>query len=212
MTVPHELIRFNGRVMAESESQVKSRDGSAGKGEAPLPLDRRAIVLVGLMGAGKTTVGRRLASRLGLDFVDADAEIEKAAGESIPEIFKLRGEQVFREGERRVIARLLDDGPQVLATGGGAFMDEQTRAEIAGKGISVWLKADIDVLMKRVSKRGNRPLLKTADPRATMEKLMDERYPVYAGADITVESREGPHEAVVDAIVSALDDYREANA
>lgn len=198
--------------MAESESQVKPRESSAGNGEAALPLDRRAIVLVGLMGAGKTTVGRRLASRLGLDFVDADAEIEKAAGESIPEIFKLRGEQVFREGERRVIARLLDDGPQVLATGGGAFMDPQTRAEIAEKGISVWLKADIDVLMKRVSKRSNRPLLKTADPRATMEKLMDERYPVYAGADITVESREGPHEAVVDAIVTALDDYREANA
>ena len=198
--------------MAESESQVKTRDGSAGNGAAPLPLDRRAIVLVGLMGAGKTTVGRRLAHRLDLDFVDADAEIEKAAGESIPEIFKLRGEQVFREGERKVIARLLEDGPQVLATGGGAFMDPQTRAEIADKGISVWLKADIDVLMKRVSKRGNRPLLKTADPRATMEKLMDERYPVYAGADIIVESREGPHEAVVDAIIAALDDYREAKA
>ena len=198
--------------MAESESQVKTRDGSAGNGAAPLPLDRRAIVLVGLMGAGKTTVGRRLAHRLDLDFVDADAEIEKAAGESIPEIFKLRGEQVFREGERKVIARLLEDGPQVLATGGGAFMDPQTRAEIADKGISVWLKADIDVLMKRVSKRGNRPLLKTADPRATMEKLMVERYPVYAGADIIVESREGPHEAVVDAIIAALDDYREAKA
>ena len=198
--------------MAESESQVKTRDGSAGDGATPLPLDRRAIVLVGLMGAGKTTVGRRLAHRLDLDFVDADAEIEKAAGESIPEIFKLRGEQVFREGERKVIARLLEDGPQVLATGGGAFMDPQTRAEIADKGISVWLKADIDVLMKRVSKRGNRPLLKTADPRATMEKLMDERYPVYAGADIIVESREGPHEAVVDAIIAALDDYREAKA
>ena len=198
--------------MAESESQVKTRDGSAGNGAAALPLDRRAIVLVGLMGAGKTTVGWRLAHRLDLEFVDADAEIEKAAGESIPEIFKLRGEQVFREGERKVIARLLENGPQVLATGGGAFMDPQTRGEIADKGISVWLKADIDVLMKRVSKRGNRPLLKTEDPRATMEKLMDERYPVYESADIIVESREGPHEAVVDAIVAALDDYREAKA
>lgn len=198
--------------MAESDSQVRSRDGAAESGETPLPLDRRAIVLVGLMGAGKTTVGRRLAHRLGLDFVDADAEIEKAAGESIPEIFKLRGEKVFREGEKRVISRLLDDGPQVLATGGGAFMDPETRAEIMNKGVSVWLKADIDVLMKRVSKRGNRPLLKTADPRATMKKLMDERYPVYADADITVESREGPHEVVVDAILAALDAYREAKA
>lgn len=198
--------------MSESESQVRSRDGAAEKGDAALPLDRRAIVLVGLMGAGKTTVGRRLAHRLGLDFVDADAEIEKAAGESIPEIFKLRGEKVFREGERRVISRLLDDGPQVLATGGGAFMDPETRAEIMDKGISVWLKADIDVLMKRVSKRGNRPLLRTADPRATMEKLMGERYPVYAGADIKVESREGPHEVVVDAIVAALDEYRGTKA
>lgn len=176
---------------------------------APTPVGDRSIVLVGLMGAGKTTVGRRLAQRLGLPFVDADAEIERAAGETIPEIFEHRGEAAFRDGERRVIARLLEEGPQVLATGGGAFMDETTRSNIAARGISVWLKADLDVLMKRVSRRSNRPLLKQDDPRRVMQRLMAERYPVYAQADLTVESVEGPHDSVVDDVVARIKAYRD---
>ncbi|MEP2827685.1 shikimate kinase [Parvibaculum sp.] len=188
----------------------ESRAGERDENEAlsPVPLAERAIVLVGLMGAGKTTVGRRLARRLDLAFVDTDAEIEEAAGESIPEIFERRGEAAFRAGERRVIARLLDEGPQVLATGGGAFMDPLTRANIAARGISIWLKADLDVLMKRVSKRGDRPLLQTGDPRETMKRLMDQRYPVYAEADITIESLEGPHDAVVEQVIEKLDLFR----
>ena len=154
------------------------------------------------MGAGKTTVGRRIAQKLGLPFVDADQEIERAAGETIPEIFEHRGEAAFREGERRVIARLLEEGPQVLATGGGAFMDATTRANIA----------DLDVLMRRVSRRNNRPLLKQGDPRATMERLINERYPVYAAADITIESLEGPHEIVVDDVIAQLNAWRETPA
>jgi len=172
----------------------------------------RSIVLIGLMGAGKTTVGRRMANRLGLPFVDADHEIEAAAGETIPEIFARRGEAAFREGERRVIARLLEDGPQVLATGGGAFMDPTTRANIAARGISIWLRADLDVLMRRVSRRSNRPLLQQGDPRTTMEKLINERYPVYAEADITIESLEGPHELVVEDAIARLDTYRQTSA
>ncbi len=179
---------------------------------SPVPLGERSVVLVGLMGAGKTTVGRRLARRLDLAFVDTDAEIEKAAGETIPEIFERRGEATFRTGERRVIARLLGEGPCVLATGGGAFMDPLTRANIAARGISVWLKADLDVLMKRVGKRGDRPLLQSGDPRETMKRLMDERYPVYAGADITIESLEGPHDAVVEQVVEKLERFREEHA
>jgi len=179
---------------------------------SPVPLGERSVVLVGLMGAGKTTVGRRLARRLDLAFVDTDAEIEKAAGETIPEIFERRGEATFRTGERRVIARLLGEGPCVLATGGGAFMDPLTRANIAARGISVWLKADLDVLMKRVGKRGDRPLLQSGDPRETMKRLMDERYPVYAGADITIESLEGPHDAVVEQVVEKLERFRKEHA
>lgn len=167
-------------------------------------LDGRAIVLVGLMGAGKTTIGRRLASRLKLPFTDADNEIEKAAGKSIPDIFSEHGEEYFRDGERRVIARLLEHGPQVLATGGGAFMDEETRRNIAQHGVSIWLRADLQLLMKRVIKRSHRPLLKTADPSAVMEKLMSERYPVYALADIIVDSRDAPHEVIVGEVIDQL--------
>ncbi len=167
-------------------------------------LGRRSIVLVGLMGAGKTTVGRRLAQRLGLPFVDADTEIEKAAGKSIPEIFEEDGEEFFRAGEEKVIARLLDGGPQVLATGGGAWMREATRERVCEKGISIWLKADIEVLMERVMRRPGRPLLETDDPRVVMERLMEERYPLYALADITVESRDVPHQAVVAGIIRQL--------
>jgi len=167
-------------------------------------LGKRSVVLVGMMGAGKSSIGRRVALRLSIPFVDADAEIEKAAGMTIPDIFATRGEAEFRAGEARVIARLLESAPQVLATGGGAFMNPDTRAVISVKGISVWLKAEFDVLMKRIKRRHDRPLLKTEDPGATLRKLMEERYPVYALADLTVQSREVLHERIVDEIVSAL--------
>ncbi len=170
-------------------------------------LGDRSIVLVGLMGAGKTTVGRRLAKRLGIGFVDADAEIERAAGKTVAEIFEEDGEAFFRAGEERVIARLLNDGPQVLATGGGAWMSEATRQAVREKGISVWLRADLDVLMERVSRRPGRPLLKNPDPQAVMKELMDVRYPVYAHADVTVESRKAPHQTIVNDIIRAVADW-----
>jgi shikimate kinase len=164
----------------------------------------RSIVLIGLMGAGKTAVGRRLANKLDLPFIDADTEIEVAAGASISEIFAEHGEAYFRQGERKVIARLLQSGPQVLATGGGAYMNSETRAAIKTRGISVWLKADVKVLLKRVGRRGNRPLLTGGNPEKVMKKLMQERYPVYAEADVTVESRDVPHETIVGAVIDAL--------
>jgi len=167
-------------------------------------LGRRSIVLVGMMGAGKSSVGRRVALRLGIPFVDADTEIEKAAGMAITDIFAIRGEAEFRAGEARVILRLLEGGPQVLATGGGAFINPDTRAAIAAKGISIWLKAEPDVLMKRIKRRQDRPLLHTADPAATLRKLLDEREPVYALADLTVQSRDVLHDKIVDEIVSGL--------
>lgn len=171
-------------------------------------LGLRAVVLVGMMGSGKSSVGRRLAARLGLPFVDADTEIETAAGMSIPEIFAQRGESEFRDGERRVISRILTTrAPLVLATGGGAFMNAETRERIAQLGISIWLKADVDVLMRRVRKRSNRPLLQTADPEATMRRMLAEREPVYALADLTLVSREDPHEVVVEDALAALDRY-----
>jgi shikimate kinase len=156
------------------------------------------------MGAGKSSIGRRLAARLGVPFVDADTEIEAAAGMSIADIFETDGEPYFRSGEARVIARLLEHGPQVLATGGGAFMNEQTRALVRRKGISIWLKAEFEVLMRRIKRRTDRPLLKTSDPASTLEKLIAERYPVYGEADLTVFSREVPHETIVDEIVAAV--------
>jgi shikimate kinase len=167
-------------------------------------LGRRSIVLVGMMGAGKSSIGRRVALRLGIPFVDADAEIEKAAGMSISDIFAIRGEAEFRTGEARVIARLLEGGPQVLATGGGAFANSDTRAAITAKGVSIWLKAEFDVLMKRIRRRHDRPLLKTDDPAATLRRLMEERDPIYALADLTVQSRDVLHDKIVDEIVSAL--------
>lgn len=156
------------------------------------------------MGAGKSAVGRRLSAALDLPFTDADSEIEEAAGQSISEIFAEHGEAYFRTGERKVIARLLESGPQVLATGGGAFMDPQTRITVKSKGISIWLKASLRVLMKRVGRRDTRPLLQVDNPEAVMKKLMSERNPVYAQADITVESKEAPHEVMVKAILDAL--------
>jgi shikimate kinase len=169
-------------------------------------LGPRSVVLIGLMGAGKTAVGRRLANRLDLPFIDADTEIELAAGTSIREIFAEHGEAYFRQGERKVIARLLENGPQVLATGGGAYMNPDTRANIKAHGLSVWLKADIKVLMKRVGRRDNRPLLATGDPEKVMKRLMEERYPIYAEADVTVESRDVPHDVIVGAVIDALAD------
>jgi shikimate kinase len=170
-------------------------------------LGARSIVLVGLMGAGKSTVGRRLAGRLGLIFKDADQEIEAAAGLTIPDIFSIYGEPSFRDGEERVIARLLREGPMVLATGGGAFMREATRARIAEGGISVWLKAELDVLMRRVKKRNTRPLLQTADPEETMRRLIDVRHPVYGLADVMVISRDVSHDRVVQDVLEALDTF-----
>lgn len=167
-------------------------------------LNGHAIVLVGLMGAGKTTIGRRLAEKLGLVFVDADHEIELAAGQTIPEIFAQHGETYFRDGERKVIARLLDNGAQVLATGGGAYMNVETRKVIRRHGISIWLRADFDLLMARVRRRSNRPLLQNDDPEAVMRKLIAERYPVYAEADITVDSRDIAHTSIVNTIIKTL--------
>ena len=167
-------------------------------------LGNRPIVLVGLMGAGKTSVGRRLAEKLGLAFVDADHEIEAAAGQPIKDIFAEHGEAYFREGERRVIQRLLGNGAQVLATGGGAYMNDETRARIKAEGVSVWLRAPLPILMKRVAKRQDRPLLQTEDPEAVMRALMDKRYPVYALADVTVESRDVQHGQMVNDVIRAL--------
>ncbi|WP_245296909.1 MULTISPECIES: shikimate kinase [Rhodomicrobium] len=167
-------------------------------------LGKRPVVLIGLMGAGKSAIGKRLAATLDLPFADADQEIERAAGKTINEIFEENGEAYFRDGERRVIARLLDEGSKVLATGGGAFMNEETRARIAATGVSVWLKAELDLLMHRVARRDTRPLLRASDPRAVMEKLIAERYPIYALADITVASRDVAHEVIVGEIIEAL--------
>jgi shikimate kinase / 3-dehydroquinate synthase len=174
-------------------------------GRAAAALGGRSVVLVGMMGAGKTSVGKRLAAKLGLPFVDADAEIEAGAQLTISEIFERFGEVYFREGERKVIARLLNGGPLVLATGGGAFMNATTRGNIAKHGVSIWLKPSFDVLLARVRKKSNRPLLKTADPEETLRRLLEERSPTYALADFTIESLDGSHDTVVDAILRRLD-------
>jgi shikimate kinase len=176
------------------------------RAELHAALGKRAVVLVGMMGSGKSSVGKRLATRLGLPFIDADTEIETAAGMTIPEIFAQRGEAEFRDGERRVISRVLSTrAPLVLATGGGAFMNAETREKISELGISIWLKAEAEVLMRRVRKRSNRPLLQTADPEATLRRMLAEREPVYALADLTLTSRDEPHEFVVEAAIAALD-------
>jgi shikimate kinase len=167
-------------------------------------LGRRSIVMIGMMGAGKSSIGKRLAARLGIPFADADAAIEEAAGMSVADIFEAHGEPSFRSGEARVIARLLDNGPQVLATGGGSFVNRDTRARIHEKGISVWLKADVEVLLRRVKRRDNRPLLRNDDPAATLTALLAGREPFYSEADLTVVSREVPHEIIVEEIVTLL--------
>jgi len=193
------ISRFNPLGEAGGQDQASQRGHPINR-----QLGTRSIVLVGLMGAGKSTVGRRLAQMLKLPFRDADHEIEAAAGMSIPEIFAVHGEEHFRDGERRVIARLLQEGPIVLATGGGAFMNEETRSRIAERGVSIWLKADLDILMRRVRKRSTRPLLQNPDPEGTMRRLMEQRYPIYATADITVDSHEAPHDRVVAEIIETL--------
>jgi shikimate kinase len=170
-------------------------------------LGRRSVVLVGMMGAGKSTIGRRMAMRLRLPFIDADHEIEAAAGMSIPDIFEVHGEPHFRDGEARVIARLLESGPILLATGGGAFMRDDTRQRIRDSAISMWLKADADVILRRVKKRENRPLLKTPDPAGTIARLIEARHPFYEQTDITIDSRDVPHEKIVDEAIVALHEH-----
>ena len=192
------MIRFGVRgkteeARAEAVRSIRARLGA------------RSIVLVGMPGSGKSAVGRRLAARLELPFIDADEEIERAAGKPITDIFKDHGEAYFRDGERKVIARLLRSGPQVLATGGGAFMVAETQENVRKFGISVWLKAELPLLLRRVLKRNNRPLLEK-DPEGVMRQLMETRYPIYAKADITVESHDLPHEAIVGEIIAALAD------
>lgn len=177
--------------------------GGAAAQEVRDRLDR-AVVMVGLMGAGKSAIGKRLAQSLRLNFVDADKEIEEAAGCTIPEIFARFGEPAFRDGERRVIARLLEGSVCVLATGGGAFMDETTRAKIKERGLSVWLRADLDTLVRRTARRNNRPLLHAGEPREILGKLIAQRYPVYAEADVTVDSLEAPPETTTARVVDAL--------
>lgn len=179
--------------------------------EAPTPTmppaPPKTIVLVGMMGAGKTAVGRRLAAAFGLPFIDADEEIEAAAGCSISDIFALHGEAEFRNGERRVIERLLKQPVSILATGGGAFMDERIRAAIKASAVSIWLKADLETLWNRVRRRSHRPLLNTENPKETLEKLMKTRYPVYAKADLTVESSDAPLDETVDRVISQLHSF-----
>src|SRR5262245_50545095 len=170
-----------------------------------MPKLDKTVVLVGMMGAGKTSVGRRLASTLGVPFRDADVEIETAAGCTINEIFERYGEPEFRSGERKVIARLLTEPPHVLAAGGGAFIDEQTRLGIKERAVSIWLRAPLELLIQRVLRKDTRPLLRNTDSRATLERLLREREPIYAQADIVVESDEGPHDVVVKRIIAALD-------
>ncbi len=192
--------------MAETAEQKPASSNSAAT--IVSRLGDRSIVLIGMMGVGKSSIGRRLGARLGIPFVDADAEIERAAGMSIADIFGRHGEAAFRSGEARVIARLLNGGPQVLATGGGAVMNAATRALIQERGVSIWLSAEFDLLLRRISKRkSERPLLQTEDPAATLRALMAEREPIYAQADLTMQSRDVPHDAVVAEIFERLADF-----
>jgi shikimate kinase len=187
--------------MPETASPAQASPQDA---EIAAALGARSVVLIGMMGAGKSTIGRRLSARLRLPFLDADGEIEAAAGMSIPDIFETHGEPHFRDGEARVIARLLDSGPAVIATGGGAFMREETRNRIRDKAVSIWLKAEAEIIMRRVRRRADRPLLQTPDPAATVDRLLGEREPVYQNADITIWSRDVPHEKIVEECIEAL--------
>jgi shikimate kinase len=164
----------------------------------------RTVALVGMMGAGKSSIVRRLANRLNVEFRDADAEIESAAGCTISEIFERFGEPAFREGERKVIARLLTEAPHIIATGGGAFVDPSTREKLKQQAVTIWLKAPLEILLARTQRRDTRPLLRNNDPRATLERLLAERTPIYAEADLTIDSEDGPHTEVVERIVAML--------
>ena len=200
----HKELLFlkTARIQERMETGIESRPAEP---RLLAALGSRSIVLVGMMGAGKTSIGRRLGEKLALPFIDADAEIETAAGKTIPEIFAEHGETYFRDGERRVMARLLCGGQKVLATGGGAFMNAETRRAVCQHGVSIWLKAGYDILLARVKKRGNRPMLKTEDPEGTLKRLIEERYPIYAEADVTVESRDVPHEVIVGEILAKIE-------
>ncbi|WP_300391819.1 shikimate kinase [Henriciella sp.] len=182
--------------------------GDAGRIEAAL--SDRTIALVGLMGAGKSTVGKRLADKLHRKFYDSDNEIEKAAGLAISDIFTLHGETEFRRGERRVLERLLNEEPHVLATGGGAYLDPETRDLLREKAVTIWLNADLETLWRRVSRRSHRPLLKADNPKSVLSRLLSERAPIYEQADLVVRSEEGPHRATVEAILRALEDWSKA--
>src|SRR3984885_12816758 len=202
-------MTWNPAIPQEQSYSMPETASSAGAGasqEADITaaLGARSVVLVGMMGAGKSTIGRRLSGRLRLPFTDADIEIETAAGMSIPDIFETHGEPHFRDGEARVIARLLDSGPGIIATGGGAFLREQTRSRIRDKAVSIWLKADADIILRRGKRRAYLPLLQTAAPAATIGRLIEEREPFYRHADLTIWSRDVPHEKIVDECIEAL--------
>jgi shikimate kinase len=204
---------LHGIFAASVSVHLRGFNGTEGCGvSAAPPRPAKTIALVGLMGVGKTSIGRRLAQRLGLPFVDADAEIEAAAQSSIEEIFERHGEAAFREGERRVIARLLENPPHVLATGGGAFMDPSTRALLRARAVTIWLRANLELMLARVQRRNNRPLLKGGDPRAVFERLIAARYPIYAEADLTVDSVDGPSELTLERALAALAAYDTAQA
>ncbi len=198
---------FSCRYAGERHAMTPDAQTPFPEGSVAALLERlgtRSIVFVGLMGAGKTAIGRKVAQALGLGFIDSDHEIESVSRMSIPELFERYGEVEFRALEQRVIGRVLENGPQVLSTGGGAFMNAQTRAAISGHGVSIWLKAELDLLMERVSKKQNRPLLQNADPRAVLSKLMDDRYPVYGLADLMVATRDDRKEAIASEVIEAL--------
>jgi shikimate kinase len=201
----YELLHMNIQPPESLDTVLDTKDMRAGR--IVDALHGRPIVLIGMMGAGKTSVGKRLAAKLGLPFSDADAEIELAAKMKVSEIFEKHGEPYFRDGERRVVQRMLSEGCRVLATGGGAFMNEQTRENIAQKGVSIWLNADIDVLVRRVRRRTDRPLLVGHDLEETMQKLIDQRYPIYAKAMISVLSRDASHEEALNDVMDALEKY-----
>lgn len=193
--------------MTREKTMSADTDSLDNPGSNEAPYAKRTIALVGLMGAGKSTVGRRLASKLGREFYDSDIEIEKAAGLSIADIFSIHGEAEFRRGERKVLARLLDGKPHVLATGGGAYLDPETRAVLREKAITVWLNADLETIWKRVSRRDTRPLLRAPDPKGVLTKLFQEREPIYSQADLSVTSVDGPHGETVKAIIIALEGW-----
>ncbi len=194
--------------MTREKTMGADTDSLDNPGRNEAPYARRTIALVGLMGAGKSTVGRRLADVLGRKFYDSDVEIERAAGLSISDIFSIHGETEFRRGERKVLARLLDEAPHVLATGGGAYLDPETRSLLREKAVTVWLNADLETIWKRVSRRDTRPLLRAPDPKGVLTRLFEEREPIYSQADLSVTSMDGPHQDTVQAILKALEGWQ----